>query len=71
MSKTNDEYYQWIVDKIKDSYYQKFIGVTPEGFVLVREETLELLKEEKEWENFKQNPSWIDDKNRHFLSKEK
>ena len=41
------------VREIKDSYYHKFEGVAPEGFLLVPEEIFDLLREFDEWKNFK------------------
>ena len=44
-----------IKEKIKDSHYYKFAGITPEGFVMIPEKTLERLKEFEFWKEWKNN----------------
>jgi hypothetical protein len=44
-----------IKEKIKDSHYHKFAGITPEGFVMIPEKTLERLKEFDFWKEWKHN----------------
>lgn len=44
-----------IKEKIKDSHYHKFSGITPEGFVMIPEKTLERLKEFEFWKEWKNN----------------
>ena len=44
-----------IKEKIKDSHYHKFSGITPEGFVMIPEKTLERLKEFDFWKEWKHN----------------
>jgi len=44
-----------IKEKIKDSHYHKFSGITPEGFVMIPEKTLERLKDFDFWKEWKHN----------------
>lgn len=44
-----------IKKKIKDSHYHKFSGITPEGFVMIPEKTLERFKDFDFWKEWKHN----------------
>tara|TARA_R110000803_G_scaffold7362_3_gene23724 strand:+ start:2596 stop:2820 length:225 start_codon:yes stop_codon:yes gene_type:complete len=44
-----------IKKKIKDSHYHKFSGISPEGFVMIPEKTLERLKDFDFWKEWKHN----------------
>jgi len=53
--------------EIKDSHYHKFEGLAPEGFIMVPEEIFELLKDSNNWENFKNDPNWIEINSKKLL----
>jgi hypothetical protein len=46
-----------IKEKIENSHYYKFKGVAPEGFILIPDEVLELLKDFETWKEWKNNPT--------------
>lgn len=54
----NDELFcQMIKERIEHSHYYKYQGVTPEGFILIPEQTLERLKDLDYWMEWKDNPN--------------
>jgi hypothetical protein len=56
-----------IDEKIKDSGYHKFLGIAPEGFTLVPNEVIELLKDFDNWKEFKYDPIWIETKSKELF----
>lgn len=48
---------QMIMEKIENSHFHKYDGITPEGFLLIPEQTLERLKDFETWKEWKNNPS--------------
>ena len=48
---------QMITEKIENSHFHKYDGITPEGFLLIPEQTLERLKDFETWKEWKNNPS--------------
>lgn len=63
----SDEYQQMIQEKIESSYYHKYDGLAPEGFVLIPEEVLEQLKDFDTWKNWKHNPEVLVEMSKDFL----
>lgn len=53
--------------EIKDSYFHKFEGTAPEGFLLVPEELFNLLKDFDNWKDFKYNPNWVYDNSKKIV----
>jgi len=62
---------EWIKNKIKEHYYEKYKRIAPEGFILVREEVLSELKDEIAWNEFKTSTDWIENRNKFYIKKEK
>ena len=56
-----------IDEKIKDSAYHKFSGIAPEGFTLVPNEVIELLRDFDNWKEFKYDPTWIETKSKELF----
>ena len=56
-----------IDEKIKDSGYHKFLGIAPEGFTLVPNEVIELLKDFDNWKEFKYDENWIEQKSKELF----
>lgn len=63
----SEEYKGFIENKIIESYYHKYDGVAPEGFVLIPEEVLEKLKDFDTWKEWKHNPSLLKNMSKEFL----
>ena len=63
----SEEYKGFIENKITESYYHKYDGVAPEGFVLIPEEVLEKLKDFDTWKEWKHNPSVLEKMSKEFL----
>lgn len=61
------EYHQMIREKIESSYYHKYDGIAPDGFVLIPEEVLEQLKDFDTWKNWKHNPEVLEQMSKDFL----
>jgi hypothetical protein len=53
--------------EIKDSYFHKFEGIAPEGFLLVPEELFDLLKDFDNWKEFKHNLEWVYDNSKKIV----
>jgi hypothetical protein len=53
--------------EIKDSYFHKFEGTAPEGFLLVPEELFDLLKDFDTWKDFKYDPNWVYDNSKKIV----
>lgn len=51
-----------IKQKIKDSHFHKFGGITPEGFIMIPEKTLERLKDFEFWKEWKYNENILIEK---------
>ena len=49
-----------IKEKIKNAHYHKFGAVAPDGFLLIRVETLEILKDFEVWKEWKHNPKILE-----------
>jgi hypothetical protein len=45
--------------KIKESHYRKFLGIAPEGFIIIPEVTFEKLKDFDFWKEWKNNPEYL------------
>ena len=54
--------------EIKDSYFHKFEGIAPEGFLLVPEELFDLLKDFDNWKEFKHNLEWVYDNSKKIVA---
>ena len=63
----SEEYKGFIQNKIVESYYHKYDGVAPEGFVLIPEEVLEQLKDFDTWKKWKHDPSVLEELSKDFL----
>ena len=63
----SEEQKGFIENKIIESYYHKYDGVAPEGFVLIPEEVLEKLKDFDSWKEWKHNPSVLEKMSKEFL----
>lgn len=63
----SDEFTCWMKDRVLNSSYYKFSGVAPEGFVLVPEVILESLKDSNNWEEFKNQKNYIENKTKEYL----
>lgn len=50
---------QMIKEKIEYSYYYKYDGIAPEGFILIPEKTLERLKDFDIWKEWKNNENYL------------
>lgn len=50
---------QMIKEKIEYSYYHKYDGIAPEGFILIPEKTLERLKDFDIWKEWKNNENYL------------
>lgn len=48
-----------IKEKIENSHYYKFLGVAPEGFILVPEDVLEQLRDFDTWKEWKNSPELL------------
>jgi hypothetical protein len=58
---------QDIKEKIEYSHYYKFRGIAPEGFTLIPNEIIELLKDFENWKEFKHDENWIVNKSKELL----
>lgn len=58
-----------IDEKIKNAHYYKFRGIAPDGFVLIPEEVLELLKDFDFWKEWKNNPKILEEESKKFCNK--
>jgi hypothetical protein len=57
-----------IKEKLKDSNYYKFVGIAPDGFVLVPHEVIDILDDFEEWKDFKYRKlEWIEEKSKQVL----
>jgi len=56
-----------IKEKIENSHYYKYSGIAPEGFVLIPEEIIELLKDFDNWKEFKNNENWLSENAKKLL----
>lgn len=63
----SEEFTCWMKERIANSSYYKFSGVAPEGFVLVPDVVLESLKETENWNQFKNDNNFIENKTKEYL----
>lgn len=54
----------------EESSIRKFSGIAPEGFVLLHEKTLELLKDFDIWKEWKNDNIKLEELNKNFLENE-
>ena len=64
----SEEFNKMVNEKIEYSDYHKFGGVAPEGFTLVPNEVIELLKDFDNWKEFKNDPNWIEEMSKKCLN---
>jgi hypothetical protein len=63
----SEDFNKMIKEKIDYSEYYKFGGIAPEGFTLVPNEVIELLKDFDNWKEFKNDPNWIEEMSKNTL----
>jgi hypothetical protein len=63
----SEDFNKMIKEKIEYSDYYKFQGTAPEGFTLVPNQVIELLKDFDNWKEFKNDPNWIEEMSKKCL----